>query len=250
MTPKSSHVAIQWRKEIRDDETLEHGEKLMAFVLSTYMNSDGACANLDPRKRPSVATLAKGCGCKKDTAYRWLYGLARKRKLEMRTGKGEPNTYFAIARGCTAERDIPENRVAPAEGVPFDESRVSRFADEGVPFDGLSSPAERDTNSKNSIEQSVNSTDAETDLSENLFEDEPGEHDPLKQLVDSLADADARTEATFRVQYGKLPEGAYHAVREAVGAANGVRSPSAVAYYLLGQYAALGYLRPFVDATA
>ena len=44
----------EWRDAIRDDEDLDKTARLVAFVLSTYMNRNGEAW-------PSKATLARGC---------------------------------------------------------------------------------------------------------------------------------------------------------------------------------------------
>lgn len=90
-------VIAEWRNAIRDSD-LDATAKLVALVLSTYMNSAGECY-------PARATLAKNCRCAVRTVERAVTRIESAGLLDVsRTaGRGHSNRYRASVKGVTGD---------------------------------------------------------------------------------------------------------------------------------------------------
>ena len=143
-------VVASWRDAVRDSE-LDRTAKLVAFVLSTYMDGDG-------RAYPSMATLAEGAslGLNRATTRAAVARLESARFLDLFRSRGRGSHHYAatfptehLGRSVT-ERFRASNRTL--QGLQPNvldvhesaESAESVTADDGRPEDGRTSSVKFD----------------------------------------------------------------------------------------------------------
>ena len=130
--PKSLPHVMVWRNALRDSE-VDQTAKLLGFVLSTYLTSEGLAGH-NGRPAPSRETLARGVGVSIRTVDRRLDDLEAAGFLDIERavgGQRKTNTYTAtIPNGDTAVSPL-EAENGDTAMTPLERQHSSVYGDTG-----------------------------------------------------------------------------------------------------------------------